>query len=575
MIQFKVKSSTLKKGFFCLFVPAMFFHKHLTAQLSGYSYGKTITIQGSKISGTVTNFPVLISFTDNNLRTTSNGGHVRNASGYDIAFTLPDCSTILPMQIEKYTASTGELVAWVKLPTLISGSNQMIYMFYGKSGITTDPSSTSVWDANYMGVYHFNNSINDGTSNSRNLTEPGASTTNLTTGSKIGDCRRLANGPTFIASNSGSLQYLKIPNNTFSAVTNFTFEGWVYLETLTTSWERIFDFGRNTTFNMFLCPSIGGNGIKRFAITINGNSAGSEQQISSGTSSGTGAWHHFAVTIDANNTTGTLYYDGAADANNTSMTYTPSILGTDNSDYFGRSQYGSDEGLYGNIDEFRISNTNRSAGWIATSYNNQNSPSTFYTVSSETAAGALCTVLPIKLSAFEASPVNDGTVKISWVAEQESTGDKYIVERSANGTTWETLKTIAALGSTGAQKYVTQDASPLFPATWYRIQQVGSGNTVTYTQSVIAKLDANLLNNSFIASPNPAGQTVNIRFQENALPQNNQVELLSNTGIKIPVQSNYNGNTISMKLPVLANGVYFLNVYIKGYKHSRKILIVQ
>jgi hypothetical protein len=30
-----------------------------------------------------------------------------------------------------------------------------------------------------------------------------------------------------------------------------------------------------------------------------------------------------------------------------------------------------------------------------------------------------------------------------------------------------------------------------------------------------------------------------------------------------------------MKLPVLANGVYFLNVYIKGYKHSRKMLIVQ
>jgi biopolymer transport protein ExbB len=33
------------------------------------------------------------------------------------------------------------------------------------------------------------------------------------------------------------------------------------------------------------------------------------------------------------------------------------------------------------LDEARISNTTRSAGWIATEYNNQNSPATFYTVS--------------------------------------------------------------------------------------------------------------------------------------------------------------------------------------------------
>jgi biopolymer transport protein ExbB len=564
MKQFKVKSSTLKKGFFCLFVPAMFFCKHLNAQLSGYAYGKTITIQGSRISGTVTNFPVLISLTDNNLRTTGNGGRVQSVNGYDIIFTLPDCSTILPMQIEKYTASTGEYVAWVRLPSLVSGNNQIIYMFYGKTGVAINPSSTTVWDANYMGVYHFNNSVTDGTSNSRNLTDN--NTANLTTGSKIGDCRRLAN-------TSATLRYLTIPNNTFSSVTNFTFEGWVYLESVTTNWERIFDFGRNTQFNMFLCPSIGANGIKRFAITI--NNAGSEQQCSSLTSTGTGAWHHFAVTIDATNDDGVLYYDGAADITNTNMTNDPSSLGTDNSNYFGRSQYAADDYLYGNFDEFRISSTTRSAGWIATSYNNQNSPATFYTVTAEVTSGALCSVLPVKLTSFEATPAPNGTVTISWITEQESTGDKYIVERSANGTTWEAFKTIAATGNAGQQKYVTQDPGPLYPSTYYRIQQLTGNNTITYTQIITAKLDASLMNSGFMVSPNPAHQSINISFRENALPQNVQIELLSNTGMRVPVQPVFNGNSISMKLPVLANGVYFLNVYIKGYKHSRKMLIVQ
>ncbi|MCS3797701.1 hypothetical protein GGD38_003063 [Chitinophagaceae bacterium OAS944] len=87
MQQFKVKSSTLRKGFFCLFVPAMFYCKHLNAQLTGYSYGKMITIQGSQITGTLTNFPVLISLTDNSLRQ-SPTGRLQNANGYDVVFTI-------------------------------------------------------------------------------------------------------------------------------------------------------------------------------------------------------------------------------------------------------------------------------------------------------------------------------------------------------------------------------------------------------------------------------------------------------------------------------------------------------
>ncbi len=580
MKQFKVKSSTLKKGFFCLFVPFMV-TKQLHAQLSGYLYGKTITIQGSRISGTVTNFPVLISFTDPLLKSTGNGGHVQSTSGYDIVFTLNDCSTILPMQIERYSAINGEYVAWVKLPSLTNAVNTTIYMFYGKTGVTTDPSNTAVWDANYIGVYHFNSSVTDATSNARNLTDN--NTANLvSTSSKIGEGRRLANGPTFVASNSGTLKYLQVPGNTFSAVTDFTFEGWVWLDAVTTNWERIFDFGRNTTFNMFLCPSINNTttDIKRFAITINGN--GTEQRLSSGSGTGIGAWHHYAVTINSSTNTGTLYYDGAVDVTNTSMTNRPSSLGADNSNYFGRSQYTADEGLYGNLDEFRISNTARSANWIATSYNNQNKPGdltnsagSFYFVSAETAGGALCSVLPLTITSFEATPALNGAVSITWIVNEEKDSEKYIVERSANGTNWEAIQTIAAVGNAGSsQKYVTKDLNPVYPVSYYRLKQVSTGNVITYSQTVTAKLSGNIAT-GFVASPNPARQLVNITFRENVLPQNIRVELLSNVGSRIPVQSDYNGNTISMKLPMLANGVYFLNVYNKGNKESRKLLIVQ
>src|SRR5689334_20839172 len=112
MIQFKVKNSTLKKEFFffCLFLPAVLFHARLTAQPIGYSYGKSITIQGSQITGSLSNFPVLINITDPALKQVAAGGRLQNASGYDVIFTLPDCSTVLPMQLEKYTAATGEYI---------------------------------------------------------------------------------------------------------------------------------------------------------------------------------------------------------------------------------------------------------------------------------------------------------------------------------------------------------------------------------------------------------------------------------------------------------------------------------
>jgi hypothetical protein len=47
------------------------------------------------------------------------------------------------------------------------------------------------------------------------------------------------------------------------------------------------------------------------------------------------------------------------------------------------------------------------------------------------------------------------------------------------------------------------------------------------------------------------------------------------TGVRVAAKPEFNGNIISLKLPVLSNGIHFLNVYVGGIKHSVKILIVQ
>jgi len=78
-----------------------------------WSYRKNITIDKSRVSGTLSDFPVLIKLaSDNDLR---NGAH---GDGYDILFTASDGTTKLSHEIETYKTSAGALVAWVKVPVI-------------------------------------------------------------------------------------------------------------------------------------------------------------------------------------------------------------------------------------------------------------------------------------------------------------------------------------------------------------------------------------------------------------------------------------------------------------------------
>lgn len=144
-------------------------------------------------------------------------------------------------------------------------------------------------------------------------------------------------------------QYVTLPQEAINQLTDFTIAAWVNLAS-TQSWTRLFDFGQNTTVNMFLTPRAGVTGnVPRFAITIGGS--GQEQQINGTTALPTNQWVHIAVTLAG--TTGTLYVNGAVAGTNTSMTLNPSSLGNPGNRWIGRSQYG-DPFLDATIDEFHI-----------------------------------------------------------------------------------------------------------------------------------------------------------------------------------------------------------------------------
>ena len=156
-----------------------------------------------------------------------------------------------------------------------------------------------------------------------------------------------------------SQQYVSLPGGLVSSLSNCTVMAWVNLASASNG-SRVFDFGNDTNTYMFLTPQDGASDALRFAITTGGT--GSEQQINGNSALSTGLWHQVAVTL--NSGTGILYVDGAAVGTNSGMTINPSSLGGTVNNYLGKSQFASDPGLDGALEDFRIYNAGLSSAEI-------------------------------------------------------------------------------------------------------------------------------------------------------------------------------------------------------------------
>ena len=162
--------------------------------------------------------------------------------------------------------------------------------------------------------------------------------------------------------------YLSLPNEAVNHA-DITVATWVYWNG-GGNWQRIFDFGNNTTQYMFLSPSSGSNTL-RFAITTNSN--GGEQVIET-SQLPSNQWVHVAVTLKGN--TGTLYVNGAAVSSNDNITLNVTDFDPQNN-YIGNSQW-PDPLFNGKIDDFRIYDHALSSSEIGALYiygTNSNIPS--------------------------------------------------------------------------------------------------------------------------------------------------------------------------------------------------------
>jgi hypothetical protein len=169
-----------------------------------------------------------------------------------------------------------------------------------------------------------------------------------------------------------------VPAGIMAGVTNFTIAVWVYWNG-GNAWQRIFDFGNDTTNYMFLTPG-SGSGTLRFAITT--NSYPSEQFLETSPLPA-GQWRHVAVT--RNGITARLYTNGVLAVSGT-VTIAPAgfnpVLNN-----LGMSQYPGDPLFNGRLDELYIYNYALSDTEVARLAANQPPPPTTPTVLSFSVSG--------------------------------------------------------------------------------------------------------------------------------------------------------------------------------------------
>ena len=337
---------------------------------------KLITVNSSQVAGTLTNFPILV-YSD------SDGSLLGNAQddGDDIIFILhSDNTTQLNHEIEKYDNLTGSLHAWVNVTSLSSLTDTKIWMYYGNSTCDSQQNKHGTWDSHYKIVQHLEetpaNGVTghlDSTSNNNNGTAQNFNGIDSSTTNGTG---KIDGADVF----DGTNDYVFVNNNFIVNPTSLTISSWIKKEDGGHTYECALHKGSASSIGSseywlgvctddYLTATIG-------ARTSVGWGAGK-----TGITADYGEWYYLVASW--NGTVVRVYINGAYNKK-----YDLGSSGNiDKPTRFGASTNGTNYQFKGTIDEVRISDSSRSAEWIATEYATIKNQTTFIAIGDEEGGG--------------------------------------------------------------------------------------------------------------------------------------------------------------------------------------------
>ncbi len=334
---------------------------------TNWTYRRKLTFKNSGQTESLVNFPVpvLLDNTRIDYSATASGGA-------DIRFLDSD-RVLLNHEIEKWDPGV-ESVVWVNVPVVDGASDSdFIWMYYGNDAAVDIQDPGSVWDDDYMLVWHLSDQptgIADDISNSSDalpsVTFP--SDTGTGTSMSMDTTNRVSGQIGYGISFDGGTEWIEpySPADEFFHATfsTKTFEAWVQSND-TSSRQTIYDEGGST--NGFYV------GIEGNVIRLVTRNTSSQKEVSYNFTD-TALFHHVVGSYDgANSGTLLLYVDGNLQNSMTGLGYTVisahsgelGIGDTPDSDATGVLPAKNFDGI---LDEVRISDSLRPADWIKAQY---------------------------------------------------------------------------------------------------------------------------------------------------------------------------------------------------------------
>jgi len=423
--------------------------------INGWQYRKIITIDHNNVSGNLTNFPVLISFSsdlDLSAHAQTNGDDILFMNDLGVA-------TKLHHEIEHY--DSGTLVAWVNVTYISSTQDTVLYMYYGNPSCISQENPTGVWDSSFAGVWHLNETGAgtggthvDSTSNDNDGTTSGGVTTNT-----VG----IIDGAD---SFDGSDDRVAVPHDTsLDIIGEVTASLWIRPESLpfATPYPGMISRGNVDNRQYWIWGVQGASDIGgRIGNTIAApGGAGVSLQENN--------WYHIVITGDPTGDI-VMYFDGQ-EVSRVSYGTQPSTETT--SLYMG---YMDTLGYFlGSIDEVRVSDVVRNSSWINTSYLNQMNPDLFISVGAEISRTG-------EPQISNPSPAN-GAVDVSVspvlsVLVNDSQGDTMNVYFRTNASTgiWHTISENLTILNSTVRCGNTSEMSSYSIQYWWSVNATDSGS---------------------------------------------------------------------------------------------------
>ena len=171
-------------------------------------------------------------------------------------------------------------------------------------------------------------------------------------------------------------------------------------------------------------------------------------------------------------------------------------------------------------------------------------------------------MLPVTFTQISANRNRDKDIEVKWNVENETSMEKYEVERSANGRVFTSISTVMpGANNGGAYQYLHIDRNPLSGDNFYRIKGVSMNGMVQYSAVVLVKAEGS--QPGFSVHPNPVkNKTIQLHVANSAggeyrlMVVNSIGQVMHDSRVRLAAGN----SSVPVYLRNISKGVYYLKL---------------